>query len=70
MVLDQGVIQVKKVDENKYQMQIREQTYMSDTNPFRSDISDEQYKMANRKSKRKVSECDEANKFWFGSYNA
>ena len=35
-ILDKSVVQIKKTEEDKFQMNIRDQTHMFDNNPFRS----------------------------------
>ena len=57
-ILAQTVVQIEQVNEDKYQMNIRDETFKFENNPFRDDITDEQYRGANRKS-RKMKTCDE-----------
>ena len=57
-ILAQTVVQIDQVNEDKYQMNIRDETFKFENNPFRDDITDEQYRGANRKS-RKMKTCDE-----------
>jgi len=59
-ILDKSVVQIKKTEEDKFQMNIRDQTHMFDNNPFRDDVTPEEYKMANRRSRRKGGKCDDA----------
>jgi len=61
-LLAQSVVQIKQKDEEKFHMNIRDETYMFENNPFRDDVSDEEYKMANRRSRRKGGKCDDAKK--------
>eukprot|EP00090_Calanus_glacialis_P045561 TRINITY_DN853_c0_g1_i1.p1 TRINITY_DN853_c0_g1~~TRINITY_DN853_c0_g1_i1.p1 ORF type:complete len:126 (-),score=38.81 TRINITY_DN853_c0_g1_i1:76-453(-) len=61
-ILDQSVVQLQKKDEEKFQMNIRDETYMFENNPFRDDITAEEYKMANRRSRKKGGKCDDAKK--------
>jgi len=62
-ILSQQVVQLaKNEDGERFQMNIREDTHMFENNPFRDDISDKEYKMANRRSRRKGGSCDEAKK--------
>ncbi|XP_023323575.1 complex III assembly factor LYRM7 [Eurytemora carolleeae] len=58
-ILRETVIQIKKVDTERYQMKIREETHMFENNPFREDITEEEYKNANRR-KRKSGVCEES----------
>jgi len=57
-ILSQTVVQLEQVKEEKYKLNVREETYKFENNPFRDDITDEQYRGANRKS-RKMKTCDE-----------
>jgi len=59
-ILDKSVVQIKKTEEDKFQMNIRDETHMFDNNPFRDDVTPEEYKMANRRSRRKGGKCDDA----------
>jgi len=62
MILDQSVVQIQKKNEEKFQMNIRDETFMFDNNPFRADVTPEEYKMANRRSRRRGGKCDDARK--------
>ena len=57
-VLSQSVVQIQKVKEDKFQMNIRDETYKFENNPFRNDITDAEYRGANRKA-RKMKSCDD-----------
>ena len=57
-ILAQTVVQLEQVKEEKYKLNVREETHKFENNPFRDDITDEQYRGANRKS-RKMKTCDE-----------
>ena len=57
-VLSQSVVQIQKVKEDKFQMNIRDETYKFENNPFRNDITDAEYRGANRKA-RKMKLCDD-----------
>eukprot|EP00092_Neocalanus_flemingeri_P012724 GFUD01013711.1.p1 GENE.GFUD01013711.1~~GFUD01013711.1.p1 ORF type:complete len:126 (+),score=40.77 GFUD01013711.1:40-417(+) len=61
-LLAQSVVQLEKQEEDKFQMNIRDETYMFENNPFRDDVTPEQYKMANRRSRKKGGKCDDAKK--------
>lgn len=61
-LLAQSVVQIEKQNEEKFKMNIRDETYMFENNPFRSDVTDDEYKMANRRSRKKGGKCDEAKK--------
>ena len=54
------MVQVEKVDDNKYRMNIRPEVKMSDTVPFRDDVTKEEYRAANRRSRRKGGDCNQA----------
>ena len=56
--LAQTVVQLEQVKDEKYKLNVREETYKFENNPFRDDITDEQYRGANRKA-RKMKTCDE-----------
>ena len=57
-ILSKSVVQIQQVEEDKFQMNIRDETHKFENNPFRDDISDAEYKAANRKAKRRGT-CDE-----------
>ena len=57
-ILSKNVVQIEKVEDDKYHMNIREETHKFENNPFRNDITDEEYRAANRKAKRR-GKCDE-----------
>ena len=57
-VLAQTVVQLEQVKDENYRLNVRDETYKFENNPFRDDITDEQYRGANRKS-RKMKTCDE-----------
>ena len=57
-ILAQTVVQLEQVKEEKYKLNVREETHKFENNPFRDDITDEQYRGANRKS-RKMKTCDD-----------
>jgi len=59
-ILEKSVVQIKKTEEDKFQMNIRDETHMFENNPFRDDVTPEEYKMANRRSRRKGGKCDDA----------
>jgi len=61
-ILDQSVVQIKQKDEEKFHMNIRDETYMFENNPFRDDVTADEYKMANRRSRKKGGKCDDAKK--------
>ena len=52
------VVQIEKVDQDKYQMNIRDETHKFENNPFRDDISETEYRAANKRAKRRGA-CDE-----------
>ena len=56
--LAQLVVQIEKVDQDKYQMNIRDETHKFENNPFRDDISETEYRAANKRAKRRGA-CDE-----------
>jgi len=59
-ILDKSVVQIQKTEEDKFQMNIRNETHMFENNPFRDDVTPEEYKMANRRSRRKGGKCEDA----------
>eukprot|EP00088_Acartia_fossae_P044625 TRINITY_DN4748_c0_g1_i4.p1 TRINITY_DN4748_c0_g1~~TRINITY_DN4748_c0_g1_i4.p1 ORF type:complete len:136 (-),score=38.75 TRINITY_DN4748_c0_g1_i4:203-610(-) len=61
-ILTEQVVQLKKVSQDKYHMKIRDETHMFENNPFREDVTDEEYRAANRSSRRRGGSCDEAKK--------
>jgi len=58
-ILAETVVQIAKVEEDKYELRITEETHMFENNPFRDDISMEEYKAANRRARMR-GKCDEA----------
>eukprot|EP00088_Acartia_fossae_P032585 TRINITY_DN33344_c0_g1_i1.p1 TRINITY_DN33344_c0_g1~~TRINITY_DN33344_c0_g1_i1.p1 ORF type:complete len:139 (-),score=28.11 TRINITY_DN33344_c0_g1_i1:173-556(-) len=61
-ILAETVVQVEKVEQNRYQMKIREETHMFENNPFREDVTEEEYRAANKSARRRGGSCDEAKK--------
>lgn len=61
-ILSQSVVQIERKTEDNYQMNIRDDTYMFENNPFRDDVTPEEYKMANKRSRKRGGTCDEAKK--------
>jgi len=58
-ILAETVVQVARVEEDKYELRIRQETHMFDNNPFRDDVTEEEYKAANRKARMR-GKCDDA----------
>jgi len=61
-ILAETVVQVQKVEEDRYALRIREETHMFENNPFREDVTEEEYRAANRASRRRGGGCDQAKK--------
>jgi len=61
-ILSQSVVQIERKTEDNFQMNIRDDTYMFENNPFRDDVTPEEYKMANKRSRKRGGTCDEAKK--------
>ena len=58
-ILSESVVQLKKKDEESYELNIRPgETHMFDNNPFRDDVTEEEYRAANRAAKMK-GRCDD-----------
>ena len=57
-ILSKQIVQIQQVEGDKYQMNIREETHKFENNPFRDDVTPEEYKAANRKARRKGT-CDD-----------
>ena len=56
--LSELVVQIERKEGHKYQMNIRDETHKFENNPFRDDVTDDEYKAANRKARRKGA-CDD-----------
>ena len=56
--LSELVVQIERKEGDKYQMNIRDETHKFENNPFRDDVTDDEYKAANRKARRKGA-CDD-----------
>ena len=57
-ILSKQIVQIQQVEGDKYQMNIREETHKFENNPFRDDVTPEEYKAANRKARRRGT-CDD-----------
>jgi len=61
-ILAETVVQVQKVEDDRYHLRIREETHMFENNPFREDVTEDEYRAANRASRRRGGNCDQAKK--------
>merc|ERR1719458_1788711 len=53
-ILSESVVQLQKTDEESFELKIRPgETHMFDNNPFRDDVTEEEYRAANRAAKMK-----------------
>lgn len=60
-VLEKRVLQLELKDENKYHANIRQEMEFGTNTIFRNDISEDEYKKANRRGKKKCSDPTKPN---------
>ena len=56
-VLRKKVIQLEEIGENKYKVNVTEDTEFGENTPYRDDITKEQYRQRNRESRKKCSDA-------------
>jgi len=58
-ILSESVVQLQRKDEDRWDLNIRPgETHMFENNPFRDDVTEEEYRAANRAAKMK-GRCDD-----------
>jgi len=61
-ILTESVIQLEQVSQDKYHMNVRDEIHLFENNPFREDITEDEYKTANKRSRKRGGACDDAKK--------
>jgi len=61
-ILTESVFQLEQVSQDKYHMNVRDEIHLFENNPFREDVTEDEYKSANKRSRKRGGACDDAKK--------